>query len=239
MPKPLHLSLLRELLSPPRLAEIGVALLLAFIFSAVFVPRYVVSRERASVARAKKQLHATAIAIEAYHADHAVYPASGIAAGASRSYLSQQIWMADQQTTIPAGVPTIHSFAPADSGAARLVTFRIGGNNGGGSTLATLTTPIAYLPQFIPDPFMRTRGATFGYFSHGSNLGWILFSMGPDRDENARGGPGDISPNVEAIYNINSEFPYMWQPGEALVDATYDPTNGLMSDGDIYYIQGQ
>lgn len=240
MSSPLRISLLREFMRPPALREIGVALLLAFLVTAAVVPRFLASRERASVSRAMSQLHATAIAIEAYHADHAFYPSSGIASGDSRTYASQQIWMAPQETTISAGVPTIHSFAPSGSGAARLVTFRLGAgeNDNGGVTLATLTTPIAYLPRFMEDPFMRTRGATFGYFAHGSNLGWILFSMGPDRDENATGGPGDISARVEEIYNINSEFPYMWTPGELLINATYDPTNGLMSNGDLVWMQG-
>lgn len=235
-------GIVRELFSGISLSECLFALIFVLMASAASVPFYVTGRERAAIARAYDSMRATATAIEAYQIDHGGYPACGTAVGVSRLYESQQIWQPTEQTRIPSGVPTINSFARRSSGAAKLVTFRIAGGmkaSGGAPDLDTLTTPVAYLPRFASDPFMHTRGASFGYFPHGSGLGWILFSVGPDRDENDSTGPGDISPRVERLYNINTQFPYMWQPTRPLLDAGYDPTNGLWSNGDLYWLQGQ
>lgn len=240
----------------PSLAEFATALVIVCVLGMGIGRRFLHARERARVSSVRAMLHETARAIESYHVDHLAYPAAGCAAGPSRRYESQQVWQAVQIASIPAGVKTINSFAlgdsrdsrdSQDSGAARMVTFRIGGDSPesitqsptSSSGLATLTTPIAYLRRFHADPFARTRGASFGYFSHGSGLGWIALSLGPDRDEAATGGPGDISPHVERLYDLNREFPYMWFAPPDLVDRTYDPSNGIFSDGDIYIRQGQ
>lgn len=135
---------------------------------------------------------------------------------------------------IPGGVPTIHSGLPPGSGARRSPTFRIwtdppvrlSARGARGATPHTLTTPVAYLRAFPPDPFADSRGATFGYL--GIGMGWILWSPGPDRDENDPGGPADIGARVERIYS-----PGRGQPSPALVALMYDPTNGVLSDGDI------
>ena len=113
-----------------------------------------------------------------------------------------------------------------------------GGSTIGSIGLATLTTPVAYLSRFREDPFSRTPNASLGYFGHGNDSGWIIFSLGPDRDENSAGGPGDISPTVEKLYDLSSDFPGMWIPSSKLIDARYDPTNGLFSNGDIYRMHG-
>lgn len=242
----LHLGL-------PSLAEIVTALVIVCVLGIALGRRLLRGRERARVSSVAAMLHETARAIESYHVDHLAYPASGCAAGPSRRYEAQQVWQGVQIASIPSGVKTINSFALGGSGdsgdsagAARMVTFRIGGDSPASDgakeaapDLASLTTPIAYLRRFHADPFAGTRGASFGYFAHGSGLGWIAFSLGPDRDEVAADGPGDISPRVERLYDLNREFPYMWFAPPDLVDRTYDPSNGIFSNGDIYIRQGQ
>ena len=253
-PKDPPRSSARSLIFGFRYGEVLVALGLASVLSLAVLPLYISARERALVASTRFTLRATAEAIESYNIDHEAYPACGIAEGEPHTYESQQIWQPEVDTVIPAGVLTANSFAPSGSGARRLVTFRLGAN---GHPPASLTTPVAYLDDLPADPFARTRGASFGYFAHGSGLGWILFSMGPDRDENVSprpdaakapgeprsrptpGGPGDVSPRVAELYNINSDFPYMWQITPELSDATYDPTNGLYSSGDIIRMAGE
>jgi hypothetical protein len=183
----------------------------------------------------------TASAIAAYFVDRGEFPASGVATGPERVYASHLFWEPEAPARIASGVATVNSFAAPRSGAARLVTFRVAERDASGALVgpATLTTPLAYMPEFLEDPFARTRGASLGYFAHGRGLGWILFSLGPDRDENAPGGPGQISPVVERLYNHASAFPGMWQPPPELIDATYDPTNGVGSRGDLHWMAGR
>lgn len=214
--------------------ELGLAAGLAFAAVVAIAPRLVVADERAKVARVRSALRATAIALDAYFVDRDAYPASGRAEGARREYRSQQIWQDERVSAIPTGVPTANSFAAASGrGAARVCTFRADAG------LAGLTTPIAYLEAFPEDPFAATPGAALAYFAHGSGLGWIAASVGPDRDENAPDGPGDVDPRVEVLYDIVSEFPYMWTPPPELVERFYDPTNGVASDGDLVRCQGE
>lgn len=215
--------------------EVMVALGLAAIVSAAVLPGQARRAERVSVAIAKDRLRETAVAIESYFVDRDAFPASGCAVGPERRYASELFWQPPERSVIPTGVLTANSFASRRSGAARLVTFRIAGE-AATQGLAMLTTPIAYLPAFREDPFARTAGASLGYFAHASNLGWILFSLGPDRDENASDGPGEISRRAERLYDVNGDFPGMWRPGPELIGLGYDPTNGIASEGDIYRI---
>lgn len=216
--------------------EVVVAGCIGAVIAVAASVRWFEARERAKVALAVGGLGRVARAVEAYYVDHEVYPACGSASGPRRVYAAQQIWQPTEAARIASGVPTANSFASPVSGAARLVTFRVGGARG---LLATITTPVAYVPGFESDPFAGTRGASFGYFAHESRLGFILFSLGPDRDESATHGPGQISPQVERLYDISTDFPYMWRPAAALTGCAYDPSNGLRSAGDIYTFQGQ
>ncbi len=223
--------------------EFLAALVLAIAVAAFVLPPYLRARERTAVALAQDRMRTTAVAIGAYFVDHQTYPACAAAVGQDRFYEAQQIWMPKEIARIPGGVPTINSFAPKNSGAARLVTFRIAAGPSYGEyrapNLATLTTPVAYLDHFLADPFAYTRNASLGYFAQGDHNGWILFSLGPDRDENDPNGPGDISPRVERLYDVTRDFPGMWTPSAPLIEAGYDPTNGLMSNGDLYWLGGK
>ena len=88
----------------------------------------------------------------------------------------------------------------------------------------TLTTPLAYMIRYFEDPFQISPTEpqpTFVYY-HDRN-GWILVSPGPDGD-----------------YDINPEQDYrsvIRQPSEPLVIKAYDPTNGLVSDGDVFRVK--
>ncbi|MCC5876018.1 MAG: type II secretion system protein GspG [Candidatus Sumerlaeia bacterium] len=112
------------------------------------------------------------------------------------------------------------SFNAGYQGVEGIPTFRSGGVGGP----MTLTTPIAYLVAPFEDVFSPDKGATFGYLSSGApQLDWIIFSPGPNRRF-------DIDPN-------------QWRPGgleanrDWLLNATYDPTNGTVSAGDIWRIR--
>jgi hypothetical protein len=105
-----------------------------------------------------------------------------------------------------------------------------------------LTTPVAYLTAYFPDPFAATRGDTFAYFTDGG--GWILVSPGPDGDFDLMMDEGDLdyserNDTIERVYD--SSVP---QPSLALRTGagprgafTYDPTNGTGSSGDVWRVK--
>lgn len=104
----------------------------------------------------------------------------------------------------------------------------------------SLSTPIAYVQDSYPlDPFMISkddriwtgsggsyyimsrRDTSYQYFNLGDK-GWLLSSLGPDKDSDIP--PIFVHDNqndyLHSINNINSQF--------------YDPTNGTTSSGDIF-----
>ena len=108
----------------------------------------------------------------------------------------------------------VNNFLPAGSASRGRPTFRR--PSAGGPR--TLTTPLAYSEQLYPDPFAPDNGAVYSYYCDPN--GWILLSAGPDGDY-------DIDP--QKLYN--SSVP---QPSTELLSKSYDPTNGTVSDGDIF-----
>jgi type II secretory pathway pseudopilin PulG len=91
--------------------------------------------------------------------------------------------------------------------------FTFGGN---------LTTPTAYLSEKINDPF-SPQPLPFAYFTDGK--GWIIVSRGPDKDY-------DFDP--KQVYD--GSLP---QPSASLLTSpfTCDPTNGTISNGDIWRVK--
>lgn len=85
----------------------------------------------------------------------------------------------------------------------------------------TLTTPVAYLPAYPRDRFADAF-QTFGYYTD-ARTGWIIFSPGPDRKF-------DLGWEV---YDSSIS-----QPSPELISRyTYDPSNGVFSDGDIWRVK--
>lgn len=93
-------------------------------------------------------------------------------------------------------------------------------------TLAALSTPVCYIS---PDPEVReqwlcdlyTDGQQLRYFVDDAGTIFILASVGPD-------GTMDESVYGEAMLDDPA----------ALVDACYDPTNGIASAGDRFHLVG-
>ncbi|MDP8245794.1 MAG: hypothetical protein P9L94_17055 [Candidatus Hinthialibacter antarcticus] len=80
--------------------------------------------------------------------------------------------------------------------------------------LANLTSPIGYLVNYPIDPLDQDKKG-YRYFSDGNTF-YIIVSNGPDEDIDIdeRLFKGDVAPFQPLIYN---------------------PSNGLISDGDIFY----
>jgi hypothetical protein len=194
-----------------------IAALIALVLAAL-TPWYQRKRELTLVARTKSDMRSVLTAIESYFIDWMQYPPSGIAEGPPR--------VTPDGTVIPSGSRTVHSHLPEGSGARRMMTFGLPSNF---ATPHMLTTPISYLTAWPPDPFADTRGATFGYYTI-SYTPYLLWSLGPDRDENAEDGPGDISPVVEQLIVRDMRREDI---SPELFNRVFDPTNGIPSNGDI------
>ncbi len=84
----------------------------------------------------------------------------------------------------------------------------------------SLTTPIAYITSIPRDPFSAGKKEWFSYYTSGR--AWILISAGPDKDY-------DIVPQQDFQQPSG-----MRELLGILVNKTYDPTNGSVSNGDVW-----
>lgn len=100
------------------------------------------------------------------------------------------------------------------------------------SGLLFLTHPVAYIGQIPSDPFQdvlelrvsNTQAAyETGVYPRGDNIiAYMIFSQGPDLSENG----------------LFSGRPFIGPQRNNGQGNTYDPTNGLKSNGDIYWYGG-
>ena len=90
--------------------------------------------------------------------------------------------------------------------------------------LYTLTTPVGYITSVPSDPFAPFRGTPYGYYH--DEHGWILTSPGPDRMYDM-----DFK-TLSTLYNSTIS-----QPSPELLLWSYDPSNGVISMGDIFRVK--
>ncbi len=156
------------------------------------------TKVRQLTARTKATMRTVAIGLEAYSVDNNTYPASAL------------------------GSDPLSAFAPFPE-----LKQRYSIRNYVRGSAHSLTSPIAYiLSSHLVDPFSadeKEKRRPYSYYS-GKTHGWIVISVGPDRD-----------------YDINPERDYHGpkpsQPEESLLIKAYDPTNGITSSGDIFRIK--
>jgi len=220
------------------LIELLIVVAIIAILAAIAVPNFLEAQVRSKVSRVRTDHRSLATAIEAYYVDNNSYPAVTNTNTGNQSAYSHLIPTAASLTNV------------------RTFRLRASTNN-----LLTLTTPIAYITSYFPDPFADTKGATFMYFASFNGTGWILGSWGPDTDQKtggqlewnagtlyqadptAPGGSGTGPPAVETAYD-----PRVAQPSAFLLTDnsgtgtgkgayTYDPTNGTVSAGDLWRVK--
>lgn len=177
------------------------------ILAAIAIPNFIEAQTRAKVSRARADLRAMATALEMYYVDTNDYPA----------------WSDD---------PRQNAFGP-EAGAVRnlrqVPTFRMRHD----ADLMTLTTPVTYITDYFDDPFSPDSMHTFAFYSvnppesnPSAPSGWVMWGRGPDRTF-------DLNLNlVSSLYDPAAPDPF-----EALVEFSFDPTNGTVSRGDIIRIQ--
>jgi prepilin-type N-terminal cleavage/methylation domain-containing protein len=100
-----------------------------------------------------------------------------------------------------------------------------------GRRLRPLTTPVAYLTTLPEDVFRTTSSGAGSGFTYGSmpvaeESRWAMVSVGPDGDRDSD--PVDLYPGWDPLLfeNVASIYVYI----------RYDPTNGTISDGDIWRV---
>lgn len=83
-----------------------------------------------------------------------------------------------------------------------------------------VTTPVAYMTMIPADPFAPTPGDPHKFASKGE--GWIIWGCGPDQ-----------------VFQITPEDydDASTSPTDRLYQLSYDPTNGMVSYGDIWRIR--
>lgn len=212
------------------LIELLIVVLIIAILAAIAIPNFLEFQTRAKVSRVKSDHRSLATGLEAYYVDNNEYPAMAVGE-----------WGANAQWVL--GAP----------GAYNICTFRLRNSATQITLMHTMTTPIAYITGYFPDPFASSKGSSFAYRTY--SFTWILFSYGPDRDENnPRTNPSDhnnyipeyqmmggIDFNFETAFNIDVSQPSSLYLGSIGVKGTglhYDPTNGTTSEGDVVRVKG-
>lgn len=206
------------------LIELLIVVAIIAILAAIAVPNFLEAQVRSKVSRAKNDIRSVATALEAYYVDNNSYPSSARDNGTIKTVNSNLTKKpARERLTFELYMPNV-------------------GNNQKGMGL---TTPVAFMSSMPSDPFADTKGNIFGYWN-AMDLGWIMWSYGPDTDEST-------SSQIELYLNKaanayggqNSVYnPYVSNPTVALQTQgtpkcyTYDPTNGTVSPGDIYRVKG-
>jgi general secretion pathway protein G len=207
------------------LIELLIVVAIIAILAAIAVPNFLEAQVRAKVSRVKADLRSIATALEAYFIDNNAYP----------------VYTTDTSSSTNADL----GFTATDD-AADLPAFRI---RLSGDEFQTLTTPVSFITSYFSDPFALTRGLVFSYYT--DTAGWIIWSLGPDSDENNGGSSvaSDLGPEnaYETVYNSAIAQPSIsliagGSPGAPDGDAnggdgnsyTYDSTNGTTSEGDVY-----
>ncbi len=225
------------------LIELLIVVAIIAILAAIAVPNFLEAQVRAKVSRAKSDIRSLATAIEAYHVDNNEYPE-----GTDNPARMPQ-YIVDRLGTL---APGYYSFCTRETGNRMLGVHFFG-----------LTTPISYITSIPLDPFTVEEGAIFYAYRNAKATkdGWILTSVGPDTDLISPNGKGTTNPNPlstmsdtnnpSRLADINERAVIHFIEGTGtytnveraqfrnyLEDLTYDPSNGTVSDGDLYRHQG-
>ena len=191
------------------LIELLIVVAIIAILAAIAVPNFLEAQTRSKVSRCKSDMRTLALAVHSYVVDNNHAPPSGLQVpGEAMNFLSIDV-------------------------------------NGNGSGMGHyLTTPIAYITSIPNDIF--SLAAVNGQ-SH--NLKYFAFAYGNYGDPFASGLRGDYYidqhtsqtpdfyrlPHIKLNWLIESAGPdFRWWNQN--MGGIYDPTNGTVSNGDIWYI---
>jgi prepilin-type N-terminal cleavage/methylation domain-containing protein len=229
------------------LIELLIVVAIIAILAAIAVPNFLEAQVRAKVSRAQADMRSLAIGVESFRVDNNKYPEG-----------------TDNPLNYPEAIQTF--LGPLAPG---YYTFRSRGSGlVAGRDFATLTTPIAYCTTVFLDPFAQQHGGLLTYAfrdAKDTKNGYIVTSFGPDADVLNANGKGTDNTNLLSTFsdtkspsrmgdiNERDVVHYMEKTAAAVVsgvdtrgglqtvlrDLAYDPTNGTVSDGDLYRLGPQ
>ena len=229
------------------LIELLIVVAIIAILAAIAVPNFLEAQTRAKVSRVKSDLRTLVTGIESYRVDHNRYPEGSD---------NPTRWAASYSTFLGPLAPGYYTFVSRTSGNA------VAGRDFATLTtpIAYLTTVLE--DPFA----VQTRGnLTYQYRdAKDKKSGYILTSFGPDADvlnANGQGSQNALNPlstatdtnaikrlgdinergvvhymertNTTIVTTVEAQFGSL---SRALEDLSYDPTNGTISDGDIYRV---
>lgn len=233
------------------LIELLIVVAIIAILAAIAVPNFLEAQVRAKVSRVRSDLRSISVAIESYSVDYNQYPMSMSQAGTG----------AKPGCTVN-GTLTVQS--GAKSSAKNRWTFAtMAMRTNTNDRLMTLTTPIAFIAGLPTDSFADTKGTVYGY-ANALDQAWILWSYGPDTDEQSHVLGGQLDQLVESLATENENWRWkgpdqvfgaqVQNPTESLYTGvsssvfnvssgtgtafTYDPSNGSVSDGEVWRCSG-
>ncbi len=203
------------------LIELLIVVAIIAILAAIAVPNFLEAQTRSKVSRVRSDMRTASTALESYHIDHNVYPAP-----------HEKHNMVSWDASNAVSDNPFHSRLPSQ-----------------------LTTPIAYLSTLPNDPFRSNRigVATSGAYLRNFNERFIYFNF-PFFQLNF---PGSFAPGAQNNFAISNRLAGDWLfysvgPGgdewnrvnpasdplnSRRVYIDYDPTNGTMSQGNIFRTQ--
>jgi general secretion pathway protein G len=229
------------------LIELLIVVAIIAILAAIAVPNFLEAQTRAKVSRVKSDLRTLSIGLTSYRVDHNQYPEG------TDNPLKYPQQLADELGGLATGY---YTFA----------TRTLDGRTAGAGAFYTITTPIAYITVPLEDPFASQYGTLVYYAYRNAKKmknGYIVTSVGPDSDLLAEDGKGTQNTNPLSTFsdtkipsrigdiNERAVIHFMENTDQTLVnrvrqgygslqnaleDLSYDPTNGSISDGDIYRI---
>jgi prepilin-type N-terminal cleavage/methylation domain-containing protein len=244
------------------LIELLIVVAIIAILAAIAVPNFLEAQTRSKVSRAQADMRSLATAIESYRVDNNSYPAA--ITGDVYWYMTY-----DSNRTVkhsPATITNANYGACNESnrwcveGVQWTATFLLAKDG----SIASITTPIAYITSYPRDPFADTDGLSFGYTNMDNKM-WILWSFGPDQDElgddnnggqvgngNGINDPLKVSAKCYKDRDLDDSWARPWNnagktiigpeathPSATLLTAgyTYDSTNGTKSKGDLWRLK--
>ncbi|GAB4318472.1 MAG: hypothetical protein Kow0059_11990 [Candidatus Sumerlaeia bacterium] len=201
------------------LIELLIVVAIIAILAAIAVPNFLEAQVRSKVSRAKADMRSLATALEAYAVDNNKYPVS---------------WARQDGT---AKNPTV-SIAGVQGPVSTPINPRI-------QRLAWITTPIAYITSIQNDPFavgtnesdpLNSEFPVFTYWDAPMTDNTKVSSAGPTRYQDMTAELASRSAWALICYGPDKDF----EPAANWTGhwALYDPTNGTVSNGDVWRFGG-
>jgi prepilin-type N-terminal cleavage/methylation domain-containing protein len=191
------------------LIELFVVIAIIALLTVVALPRFRDAQRRSAVSRVEADLRTCAAALEAYQADYLKYPYDGYSLFGPP--IGFNFWFLSRMLSTPVAylenVNFPDPFGIGFAGTWQILDYRY---TSMGSTYGTDWT--VYSGVSTPSPYLDDVTAEFG--------GWRLASVGPDKLYGPYGWPG-----------LSTRSPYSFSA--SALQMPYDPTNGLVSVGDI------